>query len=216
MHKHSQQYPEPPWRLKGCAFLRLQMLPVELVRPWVPPALKIVSVLPGRTVGALYLASYEAGSSLRYHELIVAPAAVRHGALLGGWISHIYVDSHASVAGGREIWALPKQIAQFQWEADAQGGQVTVTQGAQVLCSLRATAPGPGVRAPIYAPVLSSINDRLIKFRGTGSTRLSIGHGEIDIPRSSALAPFEFASGRQLLLNALDLKMSAPEVRKHL
>lgn len=69
---------------------------------------------PGWTFGGVYCAHYGAGSTLEYLELIVIPGLVRRGHRLGAWISHIYVDDAQSVAGGRSIWALPKELAEFR------------------------------------------------------------------------------------------------------
>lgn len=206
----AQPYPAPPWRLRGTALVRLQTLPIEAVRKWLPSSLDIVPVLPGRTLGTLYLARYIGGSTLQYHELIIAPAIVRYGAHVGGWISHIYVDSDTSIAGGRAIWALPKQKAQFQWRTDVQCEHVIVTQDAERLCSVNVAGHGQGIRAPLYAPLLNVSGEQLLHFRSTGSSRICAGHGDIDIPPSCAFASAGFGSGRQLHLRDLNVNISAP------
>jgi acetoacetate decarboxylase len=81
----------------------LQLVDIPRARPFVPAALPIVPVFPGKSLGVMYLAAYGPGSALTYNELIVAPALARHGRRVGFWISHIYVDEPRSVAGGREI-----------------------------------------------------------------------------------------------------------------
>jgi acetoacetate decarboxylase len=53
---------------------------------------------------------------LEYSELIVIAGLVRYSGQIGGWVSHIYVDNADSVAGGRNIWGLPKELAEFIWE----------------------------------------------------------------------------------------------------
>ena len=62
-------------------------------------------VIPTRWGGAM-LANY-AGGTLAYHELIV----FRPGFV----VEHIYVDSPESMRGGREIWKLPKELAEFTY-----------------------------------------------------------------------------------------------------
>ena len=91
-----------------------------------------MSLLPGKTLGSIYISCYESGSLLSYNELIVAPGLVRYQGKFGGWISHIYVDNPDSVAGGREIWGLPKEMADFSWNNDS----VSVSQNNCELCSL--------------------------------------------------------------------------------
>lgn len=190
--------------------MRLQMLRLDVVRPWIPSPLKIVPVFPGCTLGALYLARYEVGSSLEYQELIVAPALVRHRMHIGGWVSHIYVDNEISAAGGRGIWALPKQIAQFQWAKEGHEERVRVTQDGQTLCSLTASPSGRGLRAPIYTPMLRWMSGRLLAFRGTGWGTLSSGRAELSVPATSPFAAFGFGSGRHCVLEGLDLNVLAP------
>ena len=101
-------YPAAPWKLKGYALQTLNLIEVEKARNFVPPELEIVSVLPGKTLGGIYLSAYQSGSILEYNELIVVPGLVRYQNKTATWISHIYVDDEKSVAGGREIWGLPK------------------------------------------------------------------------------------------------------------
>ena len=54
-------YPSAPWRLKGFAVQTLHLVDSAQARSFVPPELDIVSVLPGKTLGVMYLASYEPG-----------------------------------------------------------------------------------------------------------------------------------------------------------
>ncbi|HLV80432.1 MAG TPA: acetoacetate decarboxylase family protein, partial [Chthonomonadaceae bacterium] len=126
-------YPAPPWHLQGAAFPMLQVVDSRRARLFVPYGLKIVSLWPGKTLGGLILASYGPGSDLEYNELIAFPALVRRGLKWGVWISHIYVDDDNSLLGGREIWGLPKQWAEFTRE---EPGRIIVRKGEEVLCAL--------------------------------------------------------------------------------
>jgi hypothetical protein len=96
-------YPPAPWTLIGYAVQTLQFVDTRQARCFVPSKLRIVSVLPGKTIGGVYLASYGPGSVLEYNELIVAAALTRHAGRSGFWISHIYVDDADSVAGVPQI-----------------------------------------------------------------------------------------------------------------
>ncbi|MGL5807148.1 MAG: acetoacetate decarboxylase family protein [Xenococcaceae cyanobacterium] len=126
-------YPPAPWNLKGFAVVTLNLIDLDRARSFVPAGLEIVSVLPGKTLGSVYISSYQSGSVLEYNELIIAAALVRNRSKkVGSWISHIYVDNSDSVAGGREIWGLPKEMAEFSW----QDNSVTVRQENRHLCSL--------------------------------------------------------------------------------
>jgi acetoacetate decarboxylase len=126
-------YPPAPWNLKGFAIVTLNLIDLDRARSFVPAGLEIVSVLPGKTLGSVYVSSYQSGSVLEYNELIIAAALVRdRSKKVGSWISHIYVDNSDSVAGGREIWGLPKEMAEFTW----QDSNITVRQENRHLCSL--------------------------------------------------------------------------------
>lgn len=87
---------------------------------------------PAGTYGVA-LVSYEEPSPLTYHELLVArtttaksagsasdrrPDAKGKGAVT---ITDIWVDSEASLAGGRELWAIPKQRCDFDMESSFCG-----------------------------------------------------------------------------------------------
>src|SRR5690349_21774012 len=119
-------YPPAPWRLRGASVQSLRLVRVEQAHRFVPAGVRIVPVVPRRTLAAMYCARYEAGSTLQYSELAMAPALVRTRGKIGFWISHLYVDNPVSVAGGRETWHLPKQLAAFHW--NAEGHEVLVTQ----------------------------------------------------------------------------------------
>ena len=67
----------------------------------MPPDSSVVSVAPGKTVGGLLFLSYESGSTLVYNELNVISALVRVGSRVAFYLPRLYVDSPASLAGGR-------------------------------------------------------------------------------------------------------------------
>ncbi len=126
----NMSYPSAPWHLDGTALASFQPIDLATAKQFIPINFDIVSVLPGKTLGCLYLSAYEPSSTLQYHELIVAPALVSYRGKIGAWISHIYVDNPQSVEGGRNIWGLPKQMADFTWN----DRQVTVSKDRNCLC----------------------------------------------------------------------------------
>ena len=83
------------------------------------PALILVVVAFAITAGVYGAAfvSYEEGSPLTYSELLVArPVSTdKDGRRVS--ITDIWVDSPASVAGGRELWAIPKGLCDFTLES---------------------------------------------------------------------------------------------------
>jgi acetoacetate decarboxylase len=200
-------YPPAPWRLKGEGVLQLQTLPIDRVQAWLPAALKVVPVLPGKTLGGVFFGRYGVGSTLQYHELIVIAALARHRGRLGGWISHIYVDDERSLAGGREIWALPKQLARFE---DHGGGLRVSTASGTGLIFLRPEPPKQTWRLPLLAPAFGQREDTPLWFRGSGWARVGPSAAHIEIAPDSPFAALELGHGRSFALQALDVAVQPP------
>lgn len=186
-------YPTAPWTLQGDAIQTLQLIDIKQVRPFIPPEFEIVSVLPGKTIGGVYLSNYSSGSTLQYSELIIAPGIVNYSGKIGGWISHIYVDNFDSVAGGREIWGLPKEIADFTWEKSSQNSSgaentVIVRQGRQTLCQLKYNIPSFGFSIPFSGDVFSTKSDSILSFQGKFAANISLCGSQLQIPIESPFA----------------------------
>ena len=102
-------YPPAPWAMVGQLWLSLFKVrePVD--------ELRVAGIY-----GAAFV-SYEPGSPLTYSELLVARLADTdsHGRRVS--ITDIWVDSPASVAGGRELWAIPKGLCDFELETSHRG-----------------------------------------------------------------------------------------------
>lgn len=180
-------YPSAPWNLNGFAIQTLQLVDIDQARPFVPAELGIVSVFPGKTLGGVYLARYGAESVLQYSELIVVSAIAHHHGKPGGWISHIYVDNADSVAGGREIWGLPKELAQFDWQM-GNLPSVQVRQGNVTLCSLTCQWQLPLWQQPLALPSYSQLRSTLMTFEGMGDLSLNIVGTQLQIPPDSPFA----------------------------
>ncbi|MBA4367345.1 MAG: hypothetical protein C0403_06860 [Desulfobacterium sp.] len=91
------------------------LLDIERVRPFVPDRFKIIPVLPGKTLGYLFMGYFGPQSTLEYHEFIVAPALVKYKTQKGFFVSHMYVDNEQSMIGGHKM-GLPKQMVDVSWE----------------------------------------------------------------------------------------------------
>ncbi len=212
-------YPPAPWKLQGYAIATLQLVDVARVRPLVPSELEIVSLLPGKTLGGIYISFYGLGSVMEYNELIVVSAIVNYAGKWGAWISHIYVDNPNSVAGGREIWGLPKESAQFSWEgsdsvkAAPLGYRVTVSQGNRQLCSLNYSKQSLALPLSANGNVFSVSSSKLLYFKGEFQSRTGLIRGELEIPQES---PFASLNICQPLLTVaceeLRLIANAPEI----
>ncbi len=177
-------YPQPPWTLKGDAFVTLQLLDIARVRPLIPAELNIVSVLPGKTIGGVYLSKYSSGSVLEYSELIIIAGVLSYEGKFGGWVSHIYVDNPDSVAGGRQVWGLPKELAQFSWEASS----VTVSQAGNLLCKLNYQRQSFGLPLKLSASAFSCKESNLLIFPAFVEANFGLVSSSLEIPTTSPFA----------------------------
>lgn len=208
-------YPPAPWHLQGFSLQTLHLLDVDRVRASIPAELKIISVFPGKTLGGIYVASYGTGSTLEYNELIVVSALVNGAGKVGSWISHICVDHPESVAGGRQIWGLPKQMAQFTWD-DSQS-QVQVQQDDRVLCTFKRRWQLPGWQQSFKGLIFSCLDSKLRVFEGEGEFKTHLAGIDLTIPADSPIA--EINIGRPWLGFAgrpIHLTAQAPTILKEM
>ena len=108
-------YPPAPWQMVGSLWLTL---------------FRVRAAVDDHRPAGVYAAafvSYDEGSPLTYHELLVARpiSTAAHGRRVT--VTDIWVDSPASVAGGRELWAIPKGLCDFTFES-SHTGPLTTTQ----------------------------------------------------------------------------------------
>ncbi|MCC5656343.1 acetoacetate decarboxylase family protein [Nostoc sp. XA010] len=203
-------YPQAPWTLQGYAMQTLHLVNIDQVRPLIPLELEIISVWPGKTLASVYLSHYGSGSVLEYSELIIAPAVVNYQRKIGGWVSHIYVDNADSVAGGREIWGLPKELAEFTWE---QGKHVTVHQGNRKLCSLNYNHQSLAWRQWLTASAFGAKGGDLLIFPAEFESVLGLISSKLEIPGES---PFSGIGLGQPWLTVrceqMSLQIGAPNV----
>jgi hypothetical protein len=108
-------YPAAPWHMVGSLWLSLFRVrePVDQLRP-------------AGVYGAAFV-SYEEGSPLTYSEFLVARPVSTDSAGRRVTITDIWVDSPASVAGGRELWGFPKGLCDFDLET-SHTGPLTTTE----------------------------------------------------------------------------------------
>jgi acetoacetate decarboxylase len=196
-------YPLPPWTLKGYGFLTLHLVDVVEAKKYLPTDLEVVQVLPGKTIGGVVLGRYEPGSTLTYSELIIVPGLVRQGINIGAWISHIYVDDLNSVAGGREIWGLPKEEAEFFW----QEGGVIVEQNNRILCEFKSTQRFNFWRQRGQFGTYC----RFGEFQSEAIANFSLIQTQLDIPTSSPFANLiKTQPWLALRADALEVTVAAP------
>jgi hypothetical protein len=204
-------YPPAPWHLRGWGIATVGLVDARAALPFVPPDSSVVSVAPGKTVGGLLFLSYESGSTLVYNELNVISALVRVGSRVAFYLPRLYVDSPASLAGGRAIWGVPKLAAAFDVATRGTERSVVVHGPQGDLCTLRATAPRGGIPLPLPMPAVGTHDDRFLFFTGRMRARLSRTNATVQLPRDGEFAPLGL--DRPLFsvwLDALTLDVPAP------
>jgi hypothetical protein len=173
-------YPPAPWTLRGDAVVVPIPVRTMNVRRFVPYEVDLVSV-NGWTMGGILLADYKDGATLDYHELIVFAGLARAGGKAGMWVSHIVVDSPASVAGGRRIWGLPKGPATF-----AYGARRVDVHG---LLSARIRERRVRVPLPLTPATFGVRDESLVWTASKGTLRGGPALVRVEVPADSPLAP---------------------------
>ena len=157
-------YPEEPWHLAGQMYLSLWLVPARELPP-VADGTRPVTVAGRGAVGAAWVV-YENDSVLHYNELLRA-VLVRDGRRPRVCVTDIWVDSAASMAGGRQLWGIPKEMADF--DIDRTAG---VRAGASTDKGVLATASfEPGRRLPGRWPLTYRVTQTLDGTLKTSSVR---------------------------------------------
>ena len=167
-------YPPEPWHLRGRMYLSLW---------WVR----------GRGLVATAWVRYGPGGVLTYDELLCAVPA-RVGARPSTTIVDIWVDSPQSLAGGRELWGIPKELAEFAID----GGRFAATAGGATIASARLESGRrlPG-RVPFRFTVTQARDGRPLTSPVRGTARVSLARARWS-PEPSG--PLGYLAGRRPLL----------------
>ncbi|GAB7042276.1 MULTISPECIES: acetoacetate decarboxylase family protein [Catenuloplanes] len=105
-------YPPEPWHLKGRMHVSLWLVPAADLPPH-PQGLTAPPVtIAGRVPVGTAWVSYQPGGVLTYRELLAARLVRDHGRPRAT-ITEIWVDSESSRDGGRELWGIPKDLAEL-------------------------------------------------------------------------------------------------------
>lgn len=189
-------YPPEPWHLGGSMLLTLWRVDGGDLRrevdPYVPDDVDLVA--RGRH-GLLFTAfvRYEPGGVLSYDELLVA-AVGRRGVVPFATIPHIWVDSPASVAGGRALWGIPKGLAEFDQSWGTPGGgrrriTASATRDGATLATVRARegAPLPGWRR-VPMPTAQTLDGRTTFAEVQALARVRLARADWSFPEASPLA----------------------------
>lgn len=192
------EYPPEPWHLRGHLHVSAWCVPVGEL-PELPPGVRPLTVA-GRAVVLAAWVDYQPPGVLSYRELMVT-VVVRGG--IAVTIPHIWVDSPASLAGGRALWHIPKELADFTL-TDEPG----FAAEARVDGDLLAGAEFRRRRAlPVRLPLAFSVLQRGPKRSGVKvAARLGVARS---VWRVGAGGPLGFLAGRRPLLSlvARDFRM---------
>ncbi len=199
-------YPPAPWQLRG----RVALVPVPVRASaaraaGLPPGARLLTAGPW-TLGGLLLADYDETATLRYRELIVFSALASAGGRPAFVVSHIYVDLDASLAGGREIWGLPKELASFT----ARDGRIAVRAAdGQGLATIALRRRARSARLPLWAGVIGTLGGAAARTATTGTLHGSLAAAEVDVPAGSPLQALGM-SGRHAALAGDRLALPFP------
>jgi acetoacetate decarboxylase len=184
-------HPPAPWHFGGPSVVVPALVPIATARRVIPDSLRVVPFGPGHTLGGLIGVTYEPGSTLSYSELVVCAGMVRSGRHVGGWISHIWVDDQESVNGGRGIWKLPKELAEFELDRRADGSQRFAARADDTTLVRIAAAP-PRLKTPLGAlvPMISASDGGAQHWFTLGRSGMKAGPArvKVEIPPESPFA----------------------------
>ncbi|SHF47402.1 Acetoacetate decarboxylase (ADC) [Jatrophihabitans endophyticus] len=117
----STPYPSEPWDLRGRLDLSLFLVPAADLPDDLPDGWRAVRLARWAVVATAWV-RYEPPGVLSYRE-VMAVVLARRGARVRPTIVRIWVDSEASLAGGRALWGIPKQLASFDFTGDARAAR---------------------------------------------------------------------------------------------
>lgn len=176
-------YPPQPWRLVGDLYAAVLPVRSRALAALVPPGHRLVHAA-GWCPAVLIWVAYRPEGVLSYRELAVA-LPVRRGWRVRATVPWIWVDSATSRDGGRELWALPKELASFT--AAGPSVQAASEDGrALASCSFSSWLRLPGrlpVRFSLSQPAGAA--GRRVPVRGRGG--LQLGRASVRIPAAGPL-----------------------------
>jgi hypothetical protein len=173
--------------------------------PPVPPelagAVRVVRLGRRAFVGTAWV-DYQPGGDMTYHELLSA-VLMRSGLRPRVTIAQIWVDSADSRDGGRELWGIPKDLADFQMTGDTASARTAA--GPIASASMRRGLRLPG-RWPIGFRVTQALSGKPTTTRVRATARLSFARVEWRVARDGA---FGFWPARRPMLSvvAYDFRM---------
>ena len=145
-------FPPEPWQLRGQLHASALLVPPAELPLDLPPGWRPVRI-GGRVVVGVAWVAYEPGGVLSYSELM-ATVLVRRGLRVLPHIFAIWVDNEASRDGGRALWGIPKELAEFDFAEP--GIAARDAAGPIAAAQVRPARPLPG-RWPVRFSVVQAL-----------------------------------------------------------
>jgi hypothetical protein len=120
------EYPAP-WHLRGSGVMIFFPAHKKHVRAVAGLSPEDAAAFRGG-VGAVMLVRYEEAECGPYDELLYIPGLFEHNGKSYLRITKIYVSTKASVEWGRRNWAIPKELAGFDWRQGDKEWHIDVRQ----------------------------------------------------------------------------------------
>lgn len=166
-------YPPPPWRMQGTWIWSIHPVRRSLVADRLPRPLKPLWLPAGRTLGFSLVGQYGAGSTLSYTEAACG-LILRVGPRPAIWLGGLVVDVPESVAGGRNIWHLPKELAHIAWPTPTRN-RASADQRGELLLSFEGVPPRvQSLPFSLHFDVLVAVAGRVQRIPATFKGRLGI------------------------------------------
>ncbi|BBH71390.1 acetoacetate decarboxylase [Actinoplanes sp. OR16] len=194
-------YPPEPWHLRGQMYLSVFLVPRRRL-PQLPPvldaAVRPITIAGRVAVGAAWV-HYEPGGVLHYRELLSAVLVHERGRPRVS-ITDIWVDSVASREGGRRLWGIPKELAEFTIDAETEPlVDASASAGEEPLASALVRLKGrlPG-RFPLGFTVAQALGEsvRRTPVRGRSGLRTATAAW-----RPDPAGPLGYLAGRRPVLS---------------
>jgi hypothetical protein len=170
-----------PWQLTGNGFILVYWFSKSflLKSDLIPPGM-MADFRGGPSV--VVLVNYHRSDVGPYYELLFMPGRFEHKGQQFSSITKIYVSTEASVVNGRKNWAIPKEIANFDWQIDEDGLEnVQVRQRDQTFANFMFQPFGPtlpastGLIPPGWRTVMQPGDTHLLftKLQSSGKVKLA-------------------------------------------
>ena len=165
-------YPPEPWHLRGSLLVSVLLVPraqVPRLADALPPGHRPVLV-GGRVLLGVALVGYVPGGEVVYDELLTAVLTRPTGSLRAHvTIPRIWVSTAPALAGGRELWAIPKELCAVERHETASAVHAEVTAEAEPVARLTARL-GPRL-LPGRVPLPLTTAQRALTGRGAVVSR---------------------------------------------